>query len=728
MKSSTEVIDYAVELIDPSPYQARKTFREVGLAELGESMRQHGVIQPLVGRLSPVTPGRLELVAGERRLRGAKLAGLEAVPVIIRVLSDQQAEEMMLIENLQREDLSVLEEADGYHRMLQLKDAQGRAIYTVDAIAAKLNKPMRHVRNRLKVRRCPEAVLQAVESGEMAVSVAMLIGRLPDPKARVEVGKKVLKPEVQQVPLNYRQTEELIRTEFLMKIDKTDFDAADPNLVPYKVDDEMERCFGGACTDCPFRSANMDDVETGQSAPGVRGGKSGVDPNVCTMPSCYRAKMDVAWKAQKALIAKTGTRVIDGEEAKKVFRAYGGKITYGSPFAEVSDKPGYEDIGNAAYNLSGSWKTHLKGAEVPVIIARHPLSGKRVELIERKAAAAVVKAKLKGKVDPVADEETAKEAERIKAERAKELLKSKIERKTTSDGVKAIVDAVHSKGVDADGLAYMFKLALERSGSDGMMWFGQWLEIKLPKGLNNSGRSYEGQIIEHVTQRAETPAAWHAFIFVALMSHGLKWGHENELKAMAKRYDVDLKAIEKRCADELKPKKKEVKAKPVKASTDKVDWSTEQVADVTAAADKAEKKRTKAKANPPAKVVSVEEFAEEIGLNRVAPDLLEKARAWKKKNPTKGAGAMADELGLPVELALAALDLLIDEKYDAKAEERERLEAQEFDEQVAAIAAGTNKIADFIGPKPSQTGKPDEYKTWNAKRMALDRAAKKQRK
>ena len=587
---------------------------------------------------------------------------------------------------------------------------------------------MRHVRNRLKVRRCPEAVLQAVESGEMAVSVAMLIGRLPDPKARVEVGKKVLKPEVQQVPLNYRQTEELIRTEFLMKIDKTDFDPADPDLVPCKVDDEMERCFGGACTDCPFRSGNMDDVETGQSAPGVRGGKSGVDPNVCTMPSCYRAKMDVAWKAQKALIAKTGTRVIDGEEAKKVFRAYGGKITYGSPFAEVSDKPGYEDIGNAAYNLSGSWKTHLKGAEVPVIIARHPLSGKRVELIERKAAAAVVKAKLKNKDElKKSDPDAAKELEKEKARRAKEILAGKVEKEFARCVVNELVETIHRKGVDAEGLGCMFKMSLVMSGADGLDWMGKWLEIKLPKGAHHSGRTQlQKEVIEHVKQRAETPAAWHAFIFVALMARSLKYESMRDLNELSGRYGIDLKAIRARVTEELKPKpKKPEKAKPVKSSADKVDWTTAEEVAKTAAADKQERK--KVKVNPPDKTVSVQEFAKEIGLRPIDSDLKEKARAWREANPGKGAAAMADDLGVPVADAMAVVDLLIDEKYDELANDQATREAQEFNEQVKAIAAGTKKIADFIGPKPSQTGKPDEYKAWNAKRMALDRAAKKLR-
>jgi len=727
MKSSTEVVDYAVARIDPSPYQARKHFREDGIAELAASVREHGVIQPLVARVSPKDPKRLELVAGERRLRAAKEAGIADVPVIIRKLSDQAAEEMMLIENLQREDLSAREEADGYDRMLRLKDASGKPLYTAETLAAKIGKPVSHVRDRLKVRRCPEAMLDAVDKGDIAISVAMLVGRIPDPKAREQASAEVLKPEEQVPPLNYMQTLELIRAKYMLKIDKADFEPEDSSLVAERLDDGGLRCFGGACGDCPFRSGNLEGVEMGQAATGVRGGKGGFDPNVCTMPSCYRAKMDAAWKMERAKLAEQGAKVIDGADAKKVFGGYGGRLTYDSPFAEVTAKPEYEDIGTAAYEVSKNWKSLIKGSDVPVVIARHPVTGKRVELVERKPAAAVVKAKLKGKVDPVADEETAKEAERIKAERAKELLKAKIEKRATSDGVKAVVDAVHSKGVDADGLAYMFEMALDRSGSDGMTWFGQWLEILLPKGGHHSGRDYEKHIIEHVKQRAETPAAWHAFIFVALMSHGLKWGHENELKEMAKRYDVDLKAIEKRCADELKPKKKEVKAKPVKASTDKVDWTTDQVTDVTAAADKREKKRF-SMANPPAKVVSIQEFAEEIGLNRVAPDLLEKARAWRQKNPKKGAAAMADELGIPVDEAYAALDQIIDEKYDAKADERARLEAQEFEEQVAAIAAGTNKIADFIGPKPSQSGKPDEYKVWNAKRMALDRAAKKLRK
>lgn len=125
MNKDIEIIHYAVALIDPSPYQVREHFDAESLQELANSIKEHGIIQPLTARVSPQDPARLELVAGERRWRAAGLAGLDTVPVIVRELSDLAAQEIVLIENLQREDLTVSEEARGYQKALSLVGPDG---------------------------------------------------------------------------------------------------------------------------------------------------------------------------------------------------------------------------------------------------------------------------------------------------------------------------------------------------------------------------------------------------------------------------------------------------------------------------------------------------------------------------------------------------------------------------------------------------------------------------
>lgn len=162
------VVLISLDAIIPSPLQPRKEFTNESLRELADSIREKGILQPLVVRPSS-EHGKLELIAGERRWRASRLAGLEEVPVILRPSEDQSALEWMLVENLQREDLNPLEEARGYFELSQqfkLKQEE---------IARKVGKSRAAIANSMRLLKLPESVQQMLWKGEISVGHAKVL-------------------------------------------------------------------------------------------------------------------------------------------------------------------------------------------------------------------------------------------------------------------------------------------------------------------------------------------------------------------------------------------------------------------------------------------------------------------------------------------------------------------------------------------------------------------------
>jgi len=156
----------AVASIDPRPGQPRKHFDEGAMAELVESIRHAGVLQPLLLRPNKPDNGRYEIVAGERRWRAAQAAGLHEVPALVRDLQDNQAAEFAIVENVQRADLNPIEEADAYARL------HYDYHYSHENIAAGVGKSRSHVSNMIRLRDLPESVLHAVRGGKLAMGHA----------------------------------------------------------------------------------------------------------------------------------------------------------------------------------------------------------------------------------------------------------------------------------------------------------------------------------------------------------------------------------------------------------------------------------------------------------------------------------------------------------------------------------------------------------------------------
>ena len=184
--------------IEPNREQPRKQFDEEALAELSDSISQHGVLQPLLVR--PMPDGGYQLVAGERRWRASRMAGLTEVPVVIRDLTDAQVAELALVENLQRENLNPLEEANGYK---ELSDKFG---YTQEKISEIVGKSRPSIANALRLLNLPDDVQKMVSDGSLSMGHARAILSLPDDKMKTDLAKLVIAND-----LSVRETERIAR-------------------------------------------------------------------------------------------------------------------------------------------------------------------------------------------------------------------------------------------------------------------------------------------------------------------------------------------------------------------------------------------------------------------------------------------------------------------------------------------------------------------------------------
>lgn len=194
---SENVTFIPVENIKPNPYQPRKHFSKRSLEELAQSIKAYGIIQPLSVR--KISDESYELVAGERRLRASKLVGLNKVPVIIINMRDQDSAALALIENLQREDLNFLEEAEGYYNLI---NDHG---FTQQELAEKIGKSQSTVANKLRILKLPNDIKKLLVENNLTERHGRALLKLPDEETQKQVLEKVIKTD-----RTVKQTEELI--------------------------------------------------------------------------------------------------------------------------------------------------------------------------------------------------------------------------------------------------------------------------------------------------------------------------------------------------------------------------------------------------------------------------------------------------------------------------------------------------------------------------------------
>lgn len=186
-----------VKDVKPNPYQPRKHFDDDKIQELADSIKLHGVFTPIL--VKKAVKG-YELITGERRLRASKLAGLKRIPAILMDFDDQQMMEVALLENIQREDLNAIEEAQGYEKLIK------KLGYKQEELAHRIGKSREHVANMLRLLKLPASVQQHVVNNELSMGHVRALLSLKDPKLMEEVAQKAI-----QLHLSVRAVETLVK-------------------------------------------------------------------------------------------------------------------------------------------------------------------------------------------------------------------------------------------------------------------------------------------------------------------------------------------------------------------------------------------------------------------------------------------------------------------------------------------------------------------------------------
>lgn len=215
--------------IEPDPDQPRKSFDEQTLAELAASIAEHGLIQPIAVR--PLPAGGYGIVAGERRWRACRMAGLTEAPVVVKDVSEEQAMELALVENLQREDLDPVEEASG------IRELMTRCDLTQAEAAQKLGKSRSALANSLRLLTLPEPVLELLKSGFITTGHAKVILGLPTPELQAEAAQLIAGQQ-----LNVRQAEALCKR--LAKAPAAPKAPPLPDTLPVEVEQSLEQVLG----------------------------------------------------------------------------------------------------------------------------------------------------------------------------------------------------------------------------------------------------------------------------------------------------------------------------------------------------------------------------------------------------------------------------------------------------------------------------------------------------
>lgn len=185
--------DIPIDVIFSNPDQPRQTFREEELAELSASIREHGVLQPVLLRPYPGKQDQFQIIAGERRWRAAQMAGIHSLPALVREVDDRQILELAIIENVQRVDLDPIEEAKGYSQLIEAFD------YTQEKLSEVIGKSRSHLSNTMRLLTLPDSVLELVKDGKLSAGHARALVKAPNAQA--------LAHEAVQKGLSVRQIE-----------------------------------------------------------------------------------------------------------------------------------------------------------------------------------------------------------------------------------------------------------------------------------------------------------------------------------------------------------------------------------------------------------------------------------------------------------------------------------------------------------------------------------------
>lgn len=519
MENKPSFGDIPIECIEASKTNPRKIFATDKLDDLAASIKEHGVAQPILVR--PIrTDGTgitwFEIVAGERRWRASKLAGKDTVPAIVRNLSDIAALEIQVIENLQRQDLHPLEEAEGYEVLMK------EANYSSETMAEKVGKSKAYVYASLKLCALVAKVRKLFYDGLLTKSTALLVARIPVTALQEKAAKEITSGY--NGVMSTRNAFVHIEHNYMLHLKKANFKPSDADLIPA----------AGSCSACPKRTGNQPEIY------------SDVNADVCTDPGCYKSKVDAHVIKIKQLAAAKGQTVISGAEAKKVMpHSYSNGL--GGGYVDL-------DVINQNDEKRRTYRQLIAKSDVPIALLESP-HGPDIKEVVRVAD---IKNLLKEKGVSISSSAGQANAERDR-EREQEA-KAKVERAYRTELFTQIHHASLMMNLVDEDLRQLAKILVNNLP-------GGTIPTKLVYSLHGWGDdtfSYPNR--DEKTKAvfdALSPGELNQVIRDCMLSHDLHVNvytsfsdrdELNRLLAMAARTKIDAKAIKKQFTEEAKAK------------------------------------------------------------------------------------------------------------------------------------------------------------------------------
>lgn len=531
--------------LTPSTLNPRKHFNEERIAELRANIAKNGILSPLIVRPewcvgamnatelrnalhspAPIVEERYEIVCGECRWRATEgLTEIGDLPTMVRALSDPEVEEINLAEQIGRNELTPLEEARSFKRLLAYKREDGTPLHTAATLAASVGRVVSFVHGRLQLLEAPENIATALADGKIATDVALYVARIPDKEMRKEAGKTILNGGNGGEPMTARAAREYIQQNFMKELKGAPFDREDKTLVPE----------AGPCSTCPHRTGNnkaaFGDVQRG---------------DVCTKPGCYAAKQTAAFARVSEEAKAKGQIVLSGTEAEKVYPKFQpvGQMSWESPYVLIGERPA-EHLLKSVVKKAPTYRELVEKMQAAKMqpkvylipdqagVAKEHVVLEQIVTAAPKVGEPIFREKSGGGLPVKEDAATARIKE--EKERAKEQL-------AVSLVVLTDLWAAMRKDWTPSGVWEVMQIiALARVGGDGAWLLGKWQGLKL-----------EGQHgwVAEVAKWYRKLEGIEASTAVPLLLVADEMRHRGIAAAgvveLAEEFGVDLKAIEKR--------------------------------------------------------------------------------------------------------------------------------------------------------------------------------------
>lgn len=522
---------YARDDVIPSKTNPRKRFDQEALQELAGSLRKHGILQPILCREHPTEPGKLELIAGERRWRAAGIAKLTHIPVRIIAVDDLEMLELQVIENLQRQDLHPIEEAESYEALLTAN--KNNADYGVNEMALRLKKSRAYIYARLKLCDLQPEARTAFYEDKLTASVALLVARIPVRELQLKALHEVTTGETEEYytddegPMSARRAAEHIQENYMLELKRAVFPIAQADLVDT----------AGACTSCIKRTGAQpelfSDVESA---------------DVCTDPMCFdqKKKAHIAKLAEAA--EQTGQKIIRGETAEKIF-----PHEHSSPRGYIQpDATPWQHI------TKGKTYAEILGDDMPpAVMIENPHNGELISMVPEKA---VFKA--------LADKgiKTSQEAhqERVKKEEAK----NKLERDSRRGTLESIHTAVSERISAGETLKHEDLLMIAQAAM-ARLWNDHRPTVCRLWGWDHKNHEEVRAGVDGLSAGQLALLLMEIAIAPELAVNSYSTNEPTYLVATAERYGVDPNAARKALHAEAREKAKPKPAKAAKGTAKK---------------------------------------------------------------------------------------------------------------------------------------------------------------